>query len=393
MLVFLTSVFGLIKCCILPPRKLLFPVLPAKINDKLIFTLCRSCANNKLDYCNHGDNDRMIYGTWVSEEIKKAISFDYKVIEVYEIYHFERKKKIFVDFVNNFMKIKQENSGIPKDCYDENGEVNDELLEDYIKEYYDHEGVLLTKDNIVHNESKRTVVKTILNSLWGKFAQADNTVTVSFINELYDLLELANNRTNEITSVNFITSNVLRTTHKKIETCTSIMKNRNVIIASFVTCYARLKLLDVLHQLNERVLYYDTDSIIYVSDGTNDVKTGNFLGDLTDELNKKATKTDTYITQFCSTGPKSYSYITNHNDEIVHAKGFSLKGDAKYKITFNSIKKCVENNHKIIEVNYEEKISRDNQQNVFVCKEIKKFKFTFDKRVILDNFFTIPYGY
>lgn len=37
----------------------------------------------------------------------------------------------------------------------------------------------------------------------------------------------------------------------------------NVFLAAFTTCYARLKLYEVLEQLQERVLYFDTDSIIF----------------------------------------------------------------------------------------------------------------------------------
>ena len=39
--------FGLIKAKILPPRGLLLPVLPIKINNKLMFPLCRTCATNE----------------------------------------------------------------------------------------------------------------------------------------------------------------------------------------------------------------------------------------------------------------------------------------------------------------------------------------------------------
>ena len=39
----------------------------------------------------------------------------------------------------------------------------------------------------------------------------------------------------------------------------------NVVVAAFTTAYARLKLYDVLDMLQERVLYYDTDSVIFVS--------------------------------------------------------------------------------------------------------------------------------
>lgn len=37
----------------------------------------------------------------------------------------------------------------------------------------------------------------------------------------------------------------------------------NVFIAAFTTSHARLKLYDAMDALKERVLYYDTESVIY----------------------------------------------------------------------------------------------------------------------------------
>lgn len=39
----------------------------------------------------------------------------------------------------------------------------------------------------------------------------------------------------------------------------------NVVIAAFTTAYARLKLYDLFDTLQERVLYYDTDSLVFAS--------------------------------------------------------------------------------------------------------------------------------
>ena len=39
----------------------------------------------------------------------------------------------------------------------------------------------------------------------------------------------------------------------------------NVALAAFITALARLKLYSELENLNDRVLYFDTDSIIYVT--------------------------------------------------------------------------------------------------------------------------------
>lgn len=59
----------------------------------------------------------------------------------------------------------------------------------------------------------------------------------------------------------------------------------NIFIACLTTALARLKLYAELEKLNEQVLYYDTDSVIYsCKEGEVKVPTGVFLGQMTDEL-------------------------------------------------------------------------------------------------------------
>lgn len=71
------------------------------------------------------------------------------------------------------------------------------------------------------------------------------------------------------------------------------------IIASFITSYVRLCLYEKLQELQDCVLYYDTDSIIYVTNENQTKLTcGNFLGKLTSKQ----------ISEFCSSGPKCYSH-------------------------------------------------------------------------------------
>ena len=64
-----------------------------------------------------------------------------------------------------------------------------------------------------------------------------------------------------------------------------ISPNLNIFVACFTTCWARLKLYEALEQLGERVLYYDTDSVIYLEEpGQPCPVLGNYLGDFTSEL-------------------------------------------------------------------------------------------------------------
>jgi len=170
---------GLIYCDILPPRGLYYPVLPLKVGGKLNFVLCRTCGEtNCEDSCKHNDNERMLRGTWTHLEILKAIEKGYRINKVHSMEVFEQGETgLFEDYVNRFLKIKQESSGWPKDC------KSDEQKEEYIKTYYEREGVLLEKAKIEHNAGMREVSKLFLNSLWGKFGQRDNLIKNKFIRE------------------------------------------------------------------------------------------------------------------------------------------------------------------------------------------------------------------
>ena len=65
------------------------------------------------------------------------------------------------------------------------------------------------------------------------------------------------------------------------------LKTGKVIIACFVTSYAQLELFHLLHKLQDRVLYSDSDCIVYTT-GTHQwkIKTGPYVGQLTNKLNE-----------------------------------------------------------------------------------------------------------
>ena len=62
--------------------------------------------------------------------------------------------------------------------------------------------------------------------------------------------------------------------------------NLNIFAACFTTCHARLKLYQTLDFLQKRILYFDTDSIIFVKsdDDRLNPPLGKYLGEFKDEL-------------------------------------------------------------------------------------------------------------
>ena len=84
--------FGLIKATVLPPRRLYHPVLPYSCNGKLLFPLCRTCAEEKYDdYCPHTDAERAFTGTFVSTEFNKALQMGYEVVKTHSVWHYPQR--------------------------------------------------------------------------------------------------------------------------------------------------------------------------------------------------------------------------------------------------------------------------------------------------------------
>ncbi|XP_048015433.1 uncharacterized protein LOC125247925 [Megalobrama amblycephala] len=156
--------FGLIKAKVLPPRGLYHPVLPFRTCQKLMFSLCRTCAEEENQArCSHTGEQRAISGCWVSVELSRAIKHGYVVLKIDEVWHFQQKSDtLFADYVKTFLKHKQEASGFPAHI------VTETDKQAYIDSYLLKEGIELSIDKIAHNQAKRATSKLILNSLWGE---------------------------------------------------------------------------------------------------------------------------------------------------------------------------------------------------------------------------------
>jgi hypothetical protein len=162
------QIFGLITLQLLPPRGLFLPVIPKKINNKLNFPLCRTCTEqSNQDRCTHTDKERMITGTWVTPEIHKAVELGYIVVKILDIVHYSQSETydpitktggIFTEYVNLFVKGKQEASGFPPGC------TTLEQKQNYVEDFYQNEGIRLDIDKIKFNAGKRYVMKLLCNS-------------------------------------------------------------------------------------------------------------------------------------------------------------------------------------------------------------------------------------
>ena len=213
------------------------------------------------------------------------------------------------------------------------------------------------------------------------------TKYVTEVSEFYEIL-----LDDKLDNINFqfINDDMVQMTYNFKDQFVDNSKNTNVYIACFTTSHARLMLYNKLDYLKEKVLYFDTDSIIYADDGTKNIETGDMLGDMTAEISGKG------ISSFASTGPKSYSFKYGDNKQKSEIKCFTLNHENNNLLNHDSLSKVVRKEIREITIVNENKITRKNREIVNKYCE-KVFKFGYDKRVIRqvdeNHIDTVPYGY
>lgn len=392
----INNYFGVVKCRILPPRKLYLPVLPVQMNGKLLFPLCFTCAKYQISVCNHNDKERSLLGEWLSVEVQEALKQGYQMIKIHEVWHYPEsvqydkkadEKGLFGQQVDMFLKFKQEASGFPESVKTE--EEKDRYIDEYLKE----EGIKLDKENIRKNPGLRSVMKLCLNSFWGKFGQEQNKQKVKFVTNYKDWLELMAHNKYIINDIDFSIDGVAVVFYKQTDD-QFITDNFsvNVVLAAFCTAYGRLELYNVMKKLGERVIYHDTDSIIYIEqEGQYNPKLGNNLGDLTNEI---SINDGGYISEIVCPGPKNYAYKTASGKTKCVVKGFTLNYQSSISLNFDVIKDMVLNKKKDFVSVEQFAIKRTNKE---LRSEIikKKYGIKYDKRIISNDgsWKTFPYGY
>ena len=390
--------FGIAKVRILPPRGLYHPVLPYKSNGKLKFPLCKTCAEKESpSLCGCSDKDRTMTGTWCTPELQTAIRLGYRVLKIYEVYHWKdttqydaetKEGGLFASYINTFLKYKQEASGPP------NWIKTPEDAKEYIDRYFEKEGVSLDGEKIEKNPGMRALAKLCLNSFWGKFGQRLNLKQSQFFHETeVDAFFLVlSDPTKHVQDFHIVANDTIQVEWTYKKDCQPEDNKTNIYLATFTTCWARLKLYSILEKIDRNVLYYDTDSVIYVSKtGENDVPLGDYLGELTNEL-----ETGEHIIEFVSGGPKNYAYKTNKGNETCKVRGFTLNFTNSQLINFESVKTLLidPSEKSTITVTNPHKICRDKgKRKLYNREEEKNYRMVYTKRRRLDNYDTEPYGY
>ena len=425
----LDSYFGIATVDILPPPGLYHPVLPVRAGGKLTFPLCGKCVEQELQkpmlcrshYCAHSDADRTLRGTWCTPELLKAIEKGYTLIKIHEVWNFaehQRRTGLFKDYVNKWLQVKQEASGWPSWC---------ETLEDkrnFIINYQQKEGIRLDISKIAKNPGRKATAKLMLNryffsifffcilslhpshpyfffiscSFWGKFGERANKPTTVTVQNPAHLFRLITDTTLDINTIRICTDDVMEVVHTSVEDNVVKGTKTNIFVAAFTTSHARLKLYHSLELLQDQVLYYDTDSIVYRwKQGQPSIATSDFLGDMKNELDD-----GDVINEFVSGGAKNYAYTTREGKTECKVRGFTLNARGAVVLNFQTMK-----NNILAELEAPEETRRTTNilnpfffkrdlegKKIQVVSRVKQYGIVFDKRVVnVDTKSSYPYGF
>ena len=147
--------------------------------------------------------------------------------------------------------MKMESSGYPSNV------KTDHEKDEFVRATLETEGVALNKAQIIHNPGRRAVSKLCLNNLWGELGQRSNMTQAKFIKHPREFFELLSSDEVQIGECLLINEDCIYITYKNSKGYERTSPNTNPIVASYVTCHARLELYSYLEKLQERVLYYD----------------------------------------------------------------------------------------------------------------------------------------
>jgi hypothetical protein len=315
---------------------------------------------------------------WTTTEVQKALEKGYLIQQVYEVLHFEHSSTdLWKEYIRKFMKIKLETS--PFSCSEEDYRSKARLL-----------GIEL--EELKPNPGLRFISKICLNSLWGKFGQNPKVRHSHYIDNVADFYKVVLDDKIESISLCFLNENMIYTSYEKKDEFLRISYNTNIYIACFTSSWARLRLYNMLEQLDRNVCYFDTDSVVYIENEKTRAIVDNYIGDSlgewTDELNGN------HMEFWCCAQAKDYGYSLNSGKSCGKVKGFRVTSETENKMTnehrIDLIKGAI--NH--VDINYNQFTIKNCE--IVTKQSVKQWAFKFDKRVIrhsADNIDTLPYGY
>ena len=330
---------GLIFLTIDAPENLLFPFLLYRTKDeRSVASLCSTCAEQQvLSECNHTGMDRYITGTYTSLEINYALKLGYKIIHIYEIWHWGKEAPIFRRFMQLLIRKKVMYSGFPAiiKSYDQKQNycqsINANLL--LPKELY------LRPVDIEEDKKKRQYYKLLSCSLLGKVSQSNLFPKDLYVSHGQDFDEYFYSTKGTIEDFDLINASTLYLKFKPKKESAPVNRSGNCVLSAFTTAHGRKNMHQAIMKLDNagcQVFSQEADALVFTKKKSTEMPLdiGYHIGQFSHQ--------HTDIKHYSTLGPKtSHTRWSNGGQYLseLKYKGLNLNGETASKQFTDSIDK------------------------------------------------------
>lgn len=318
----LQSFFGIICVTLQPPNNLYHPALVHfdKTQGKCVASL-----------------EPIVAQVFTAPEFQMALQHGYQVITVHRIDEYNKAPGLWNEFIKDLYIEKMAYSEPAPDI-----EAQEKLVRAYEEKFGMGEAVNESFSRWRYDPALRFVFKIMLNSGWGKHCQRPNMPRSSLIkNSDKETIEtFFQNVEDDVTIVAGMEQLGDWTYVNSSSNGAKVKPNLHgtyLPAGIFVPSYGRIALYEHLSKLDRRVLYHDTDSIIYVYDPElYNIPCSEILGDWSEEDISKEE-----IIKFVGLGPKSYGLKTLQRT-MIKVKGMSIKRSGSRILNFDTMEDLIE---------------------------------------------------
>ena len=183
-------------------------------------------------------------------KLEKAVEKGYQILQFHEVWHFTEEQQrvgLFQEYVNTWLKIKEEASGWP-----EYVGANPIKQKEHVAKYYEKEQIQLDLDKIEKKSRSlhpgQNDVKLDVGKIWSNKTQVKEFDNPVKFHKFHDSDKY------NVCSVSVLTEQCVEIHYKHQLQDNPVSPNLKIFIACFMTCHARLNLYEALDQLQERML-------------------------------------------------------------------------------------------------------------------------------------------
>lgn len=305
------------------------------VHDKLGLLPCHEAETGRLEFPLH-----VMTGTWGTEELRLACENGYEILETYEVLHWpasERSDTVMRGYVSFFLRMKQEAEGWKKlgaSCDTPTEEEQHAVVE---RLFASNGGIARIRPELVRKDPvNRQLAKLYLNSLWGKFCQKPHTDNYSTIHGYAEFIAIWNdpNVNRKKVSFRYISSGTWKVKYHLQSDFAKANPKYNIYLSSKVTEVARCQLHRQMLKIgSERILYCDTDSIIFYWPKAAEPLDKFGLGQWVDEL------PGVVIKKLHALAPKFYHLELEDEETMLKSKGIQMTWANRQKITSKTLGK------------------------------------------------------